>query len=360
VLEGARARGRPYPAPMHPTAPARASGLLTLSDGQGIAWEEHGRPDGVPVVYLHGGPGGTLGARGHLRRLDPARYRIIGFDQRGCGGSGPLAGTPEHDLAASTVSRLLADLEELRAARGVEAWLVHGVSWGSTLALAYAQAHPDRVLGLVLLAVTGTSRAEVEWITEGVGALYPEEWDRFAAHAEAAGPVRADGARFRRGDTAPDRVRLVEAYAALLQHEDPRVRDDASHAWARWEDVHVAIGAGTAGAGDLARDPRWEDDAYRRAFVTLTTHFWAHDGFLDPPVLDRMERIGHLPGVLLHGRRDVSGPVRTAWELHRRWPASRLVVDEGAGHGGSTLGESCRAALDELGDRFGGLAGSGG
>lgn len=335
---------------MHPRSTARAVGLLRMSDGQRVHWEEHGRPDGIPVLVLHGGPGGTLGNRGQLRLLDPDRFRIIALDQRGCGRSGPHAGSPEHDLAANTTQRLIADLEELRAARGVGSWLVHGASWGSTLALAYAQAHPDRVLGLVLLAVTSTSRREIDWITEDVGAIYPEEWDLFAAHAEQA------GTGFRRGDTAPGRVRLVEAYAALLRHPDPQVRDAASHAWARWEDAHIAIGAGAPGAGGLRRDPRWEDEAFRIPFVTLTTHYWSHDGFLDPPLRDRMERIAHLPGVLLHGRRDVSGPLRTAWDLHRRWPGSRLVVDEGAGHGGGALAESAVAAFDRMADRLGGGA----
>lgn len=307
-----------------------------MSDGQRVYWEESGTPEGVPLVYLHGGPGGGLGTRGYVGKVDPQRFRLIGLDQRGCGQSVPLACDPAHDLETNTTGRLVADLEELREHLGVERWVLNGVSWGSTLAIAHAQAHPDRVLGVVLMAVTTTSRAEVDWVTETVGAIYPEEWEQFASHAEQA------GVGYRRG-----KGRLVEAYRRLMRSPDPEVRDAASTQWARWEDAHVSIGA-----GGFRRDPRWEDDEFRRNFVTLVTHYWGHDGFCEPPLLAGMEWLGGLPAVLIHGRLDVSGPVRTAWEVHRRWPGSRLVVDEGQGHGGPSMVRAWCEANDHMAALF--------
>ncbi|WP_257998203.1 alpha/beta fold hydrolase [Zhihengliuella halotolerans] len=299
----------------------REHGMLPTADGQRIYWEEWGEESGAPALYLHGGPGGTCGRSGYRNRFDLSRTRVIGFDQRGCGRSLPHASDPATSLDSNTTAHLIRDIETLREARGVESWVVNGVSWGSTLALAYAQAHPDRVAGVVLFAVTTTSRREVDWITEGVGAVFPEAWDRFATHAERA------GTGYRRG-----RDRLVEAYDRLLNSPDPAVRDAASREWARWEDVHVSIGA-----GGFARDPRWDDDAYRLAFARLVAHYWSNDGFADPPLLERMDRLRDIPGILIHGRRDVSGPTLTAVEVHRRWPGSTLIIDEQDGHGGPTM-----------------------
>jgi proline iminopeptidase len=309
-------------------APVRRSGLLPTGDGQEVYWEESGDASGIPALYLHGGPGGTLGAGAYRTKLDPARFRVIALDQRGCGRSRPHAAEPGYDLEQNTTAHLIADLEHLREHLGVDRWLLNGVSWGTTLALAYAQAHPDRVLGIVLMAVTTTSRAEVDWITETVGAVFPEAWDRYAGHAEQA------GIGYRRG-----RGRLVEAYARLITSPDPEVRDAASLAWAEWEDHHVSIGT-----DGVHRDPRWDDPDFRHAFVKLATHYWAHDGFLDPPILERMDRLSGVPATLIHGRRDISGPLVTAWRLHQTWPGSVLVVDEGDGHGGPSMVEEWCAA----------------
>lgn len=300
-----------------------AQGMLGVGEGQRIYWEEWGAPDGMPALYLHGGPGGTLGKSSYRHIFDLSTTRVIGFDQRGCGRSLPHAADPSTSLDTNTTVHLIEDIEALREARGVEKWVVNGVSWGSTLALAYAQAHPERVSGIVLFAVTTTGRREVDWITEDVGAIYPEAWDRLASHAEQA------GIGYRRGQG-----RLVEAYAQLLNSPDPQIRDAASHEWALWEDTHISIGA-----GGLFPNLRWEDDEYRHAFSRLTTHYWSHDGFLDPPILDRMDRLEGIPGVLIHGRRDVSGPAITAWEVHRRWPGSTLIIVEDEGHGGATMAD---------------------
>lgn len=309
-----------------------AQGMLEVSGGNRLYWEEWGSLEGVPALYLHGGPGGGLGASRYRERFDLATTRVIGFEQRGCGRSEPHASDPSVTLDGQTMAQLIQDIEGLRTHFGVPAWLVNGVSWGSTLALAYAQAHPARVLGLVLYAVTTTSRREVEWITEGVGMMLPEAWDRLAGHAEQA------GVGYRRGEG-----RLIDAYAQLMAADDESVREAASQEWALWEDAHVSIGTGKS-----QRDPRWADQRFRHAFLRLTAHYWSNDGFCQPPILDRADQLQGIPGVLIHGRGDVSSPVRTAWELHRRWPESNLLVDEGGGHGGSSMVETWREANEWL------------
>lgn len=317
---------------MWTTDSPREAGLLDVGGGHSLHWEEWGSADGIPALYVHGGPGGTLGSSRYRDRFDHERTRVVGFEQRGCGRSTPHASDPETSLADNTTDALVEDIERLREHLGIEAWIVNGASWGSTLALAYAQAHPRRVLGVVLYAVTTTSREEVDWITEGVGSIFPEAWDRFASHVE-----QADTDYRRRHD------RLVVACARLMKSPDPAVRDALSREWALWEDTHIAIGA-----GGFARDPRWEDERFRVAFCRLTTHYWAHGGFCDPPLLDRMERLQGIPAVLIHGRRDVSSPAVTAWRMHRAWPGSELIIDDGDGHGGASMHEHWRAANDRL------------
>ena len=309
-----------------------ARGMLDVGGDQRIYWEEWGSPDGVPALYAHGGPGGGLRSSEYRNRFDLARTRVVGFEQRGCGRSRPHASDPSTSLATNTTAHLIRDIERLRERLGIDAWIINGVSWGSTLALAYAQAHPERVLGIVLLAVTTTSRREVDWITEGISAVFPEAWDRFAGHAEQSGIGYARG-----------EGRLVEAYARLLESPDPAVQDAASREWALWEDTHVSIGA-----GGLRRDPRWDDERFRLAFSRLTAHYWSHDGFCQPPILERMERLRRISGILIHGRRDISSPAITAWQLHRRWPESTLRIDEGAGHGGVSMSDCWNEANHEL------------
>jgi proline iminopeptidase len=302
----------------------RESGLLNVGGEHEIYWEESGRSNGIPAVYLHGGPGGTLGTGYYRSKFDPSRFRIVGLDQRGCGRSRPHVTAPGYDLRANTTADLVSDIERLREHLGIDRWLVNGVSWGSTLALAYAQAYPERVLGVVLMAVTTTDRFQVDWITETVGAIFPEAWDRLAGHAEAA------GIGYRRGQ-----ARLVEAYAQLMAHADPAVRDAASRAWVEWEDHHVSIGT-----GGVVASPRWRQDEFRHVFATLVTHYWANDGFLAPPILERMDHLHGVPGTLIHGRLDVSGPAIVAWRLHRSWPGSELIIHEGDGHGGPAMVEA--------------------
>lgn len=307
-----------------PPIEPHACGLLAVGDDNEIYWEASGRPDGIPVLHLHGGPGAGLGPGGYRRRVDPSTHLVVGLDQRGCGRSRPLVTDRAADLGTNTTSELIEDVEALRRHLGIETWLVDGVSWGTTLALAYAQAHPTRTTGLVLTAVTTTSTTEVEWLTEAMGRVFPREWESFA-----------DAVDRREGE------RLVDAYARALTSTDAQVRQAAARAWCTWEDVHVSLAPGHR------PDPRFDDPHIRAVLATLITHYWSHAGFGGDDILGRMSRIADIPGVLVHGRWDVSSPLATAWELHRRWPASQLVVvDEG--HGGLEMMAEATAAITGL------------
>ncbi len=303
------------------------TGPLLLEDGAEIWWEMSGNPLGQPMVWLHGGPGAGLGSGGYRSGPDPEQWQIIGFDQRACGRSRPLATAPGFDLGSLTTQRMIADMEALREHLGVEQWLVTGASWGSTLGLAYAEAHPDRVTGIVMMAVTSSSHREVQWISEGVGRIYPEAW------------AELDASSGRRPGQP-----LLEAYLERLTDPDPEVRHAAALAWCTWEDAHVAIGQIGAGLppghGMSDQDPEW-----RLQIATHVVNNWAHDAWLgESGVLDGIDAIAHIPGVLIHGRLDVSAPAETAWELHRRWPASRLVIVENEGHGGPVMIQELEAA----------------
>src|SRR5438067_2786477 len=296
------------------------SGMLDVGDGQRVYWECCGNPAGKPALYLHGGPGSGC-TPGQRRFFDPDAYRVVLFDQRGSGRSRPLADEPAADLRTNTTAHLIADIEALRRHHRVERWTVLGLSWGTSLGLAYAQAHPRQVSALVLALVTTTSRREVEWITRDVGRLFPREWDRFAA-------------------AVPDPLRhlpLVDAYATLLSDADPAVREHAAREWCAWEDAHISLTPGHH------PNPRYEDPAFRLRFARLVTHYWRHAAFLaDDQLLRDASTLNGIPGVLIHGRYDVSGPLETAWHLSQRWATSRLQVLDDAGHGG---GDTSLAAV---------------
>jgi len=291
-------------------------------------WEACGNPKGKPALYLHGGPGS--GAQTWYRQhFDPQRYLIVSFDQRGCGRSRPLVTERDYDLASNTTESLIADIEELREHLCIERWLLTGVSWGTTLALAYAQAHPERVSEIVLAAVTTTSRAEVTWITETIGCIFPEAWSEFERLANR-----------RAGQS------LIDAYYGLIRHPDPRIRERAAEAWCRWEDVLVSL--------DPQAKPsaRFADLDFRINFATLVIHYFANAAFLEgKEILQNMERIADLPGVLIHGRLDVSGPLKTAWQLHQRWSKSRLIVIENEGHGGPAMWNEFTKAIASFSPR---------
>lgn len=301
-------------------------GRLEVGDGHQMYWETVGAPHGIPAVYLHGGPGSgcTTDAR---RNFGPTTYRAVLFDQRGSGRSQPLASDPAADLSANTTAHLIGDIETLRDHLGVERWVVVGASWGVTLGLAYAQAHPDRVRGMVLGAVTSGTPGEIEWITRAMGRVFPREWERFAALVPEAA----------------EQGNIASAYARLLAAPDPAVRERAAQAWCQWEDTHVSLAPGWAPTS------RYDDAEFRMRFARLVTHYWGHDCFLtDGQILAGMPRIAHIPGVLIHGRLDVSSPLGTAWALRRAWPASRLVVLDDSGHGGADMTGAMIDALDDL------------
>jgi proline iminopeptidase len=302
------------------------SGWVDVGHAQ-IYWESTGNPAGIPVLYLHGGPGSSLGRGGYRKRHDPTRFRTIGIDQRGCGQSTPAAQDDLEHLQDNTTQALIDDIEAVRTSLGIEKWIITGVSWGSTLALAYALEHPNRVFGVALVAVTTTSRDEVQWITEGVGRIFPEVWAEFADAA-----CRQPGER------------VVEAYARRLAGQDRSDARLAADAWDRWESTHVSL------------DPHWQpgpmfdDERTRMTFALLVTHYWSHDGFLTGgrEILPRISQLDGIPGYLIHGRRDVSGPVITPWRLQRRWAGSRLIVVEDEGHGGPTSMAALTGAVDEI------------
>jgi proline iminopeptidase len=310
----------------YPAIEPYESGELPVGDGHVLHWEAVGHPGGAPAVFLHGGPGGGCGA-GSRRLFDPAAYRAVLFDQRGCGRSRPLAGEPNADLSTNTTDHLIGDIERLRAHLGIDRWVVVGGSWGVTLALAYAQRHPERVVALVLGAVTSGRRRETDWITRDMGRVFPEAWDRFVAMVPE--PERG-------GD-------LAAAYARLLADRDPEVRARAAHEWCRWEDTHMSLAPGAEPWLQLmAPEPQL-------TFARLVTHYWSNGCFLaDDQVQRNMGRLAGIPGVMVHGRYDVSGPLDTAWELRKLWPDSRLVVLEDTGHGSERMTGEMVAALDSF------------
>ncbi|MFC4602231.1 prolyl aminopeptidase [Rhodococcus kronopolitis] len=296
-------------------APHRA-GLLDVGDGQQIHWEVSGNPDGKPVVFLHGGPGGGTNAD-HRRFFDPAAYRIVLFDQRGCGRSVPHVADGA-DLSVNTTAHLVADIEMLRTHLDVQRWQVFGGSWGSTLALAYAQAHPDRVTEMVLRGIFLLRRSEIDWYYNGgAGAIFPDLWERFLA------PVPVSE---RDGD-------LVEAYHRLLHSDDPTVALSAAVAWSSWEGATSTL----LPAPDHVE--RNADPRFALAFARIENHYFRHHGFLDEnQLLRNIAAVAPIPAVLVQGRYDVVCPAASAWALHRAWPSSRLVIVDDAGHAASEPG----------------------
>ena len=303
------------------------SGMLDVGDGHRVYWECCGNPAGIPALYLHGGPGSGC-TPGQRRFFDPDAYRAVLFDQRGSGRSRPLANEPDADLRANTTAHLIADIEALRRHLGIERWAVLGMSWGTTLGLAYAQAHPTHVDALVLALVTTTSRREVAWLTRDVGRIFPREWDRFASAVPAT--LR--------------HLPLVDAYAALLFDADPAVHAHAAREWCAWEDAHVSLAPGHR------PNPRYDDPAFRLRFARLVTHYWRHAAFLeDDQLLRDAPSLDGIPGVLIHGRYDVSSPLETAWRLSQRWTTSRLHILADMGHGdGDSLYDAVVDALAQV------------
>ena len=290
--------------PLYPPIEPYRSGMLPVDDLHTLYWEECGNPLGRPVLFLHGGPGSGLAPR-HRQFFDPAHYRIVLFDQRGAGKSTPLG-----ECRNNTTQLLVQDIERLRGLLGVAQWLVFGGSWGSTLALAYGQTHPQRCTGFILRGIFLCSRAEIDWFLHGMQWFFPEQHARFVAPIPPA-----------------ERSDLLRAYANRLFADDAAGRLEAARTWSRYEgsclhllphpEVAEQFGADTVALGVGA----------------LEAHYFLHQGFLaEGQLLREVERIRHLPATIIQGRYDVVCPPRTAWALHQAWPEARLQLVEDAGH----------------------------
>jgi proline iminopeptidase len=314
---------------MYPPIEPYETGVLDVGDGHSLYWEVCGDPAGKPAVVLHGGPGSGC-SPGMRRQFDPARYRVVLFDQRNSGRSTPWAGEPRVDLSTNTTSHLVADVERLREHLGIDRWLVWGGSWGVTLAFAYAQAHPGRVTELALAAITNGDRRETDWITRDMGRVFPREWEQFRDGVPAAE---------RDGD-------LAAAYSRLLHDPDPATRARGALDWCTWEDTHMSL------APDAEPSLSVADPAFQLAFARVVTHYWGNGCFLEPGQLLRdAHRLAGIPGMMVHGRFDVSSPLETAWRMHAAWPDSELVVLGDAGHSGGSMSGALVGFLDRVADR---------
>ncbi|WP_454683576.1 prolyl aminopeptidase [Ancylobacter moscoviensis] len=293
------------------------TGMLDVGDGHSIYWERVGTRGAKPAVFLHGGPGGGI-SPGQRRLFDPARYDVILFDQRGCGRSTPYA-----ELENNTTWHLVADIERLRETFGFARWQVFGGSWGSTLALAYAQTHPERVSELILRGVYTLTRAELDWYYRfGVSQMFPDKWEHFLA------PLKSEA----------ERADPIRAYRALLTGSDEAVKLEAAKAWAIWEGETITL------LPDPAFTTPFRDGHYALAFARIENHFFVHDAWLrERQLLDDAHRLTGIPGVIVHGRYDMPCPARYAWELHKAWPDAEFHLIEGAGHAYSEPG-----ILDQL------------
>jgi proline iminopeptidase len=290
----------------YPPIEPYARGRLDVGDGHQVYYEESGNRRGQPVLIVHGGPGG--GSNPTMRRLhDPARYRIVLLDQRGCGRSLPHA-----SLEANTTWHLVSDMERLRTHLDISDWQLVGGSWGSTLALAYAQRHPHRVRALILRGVFLLRRAELDWFyQDGASWLFPE------AFAELVAPIPRD----ERGD-------IVAAYYRRLTHPDAKVQLAAARTWSLWEASTLAL------TPDAERIRQFSADAYALAFARIECHYFVNRGFLahDGQLLADMHRLRDIPGVIVHGRYDVVTPIKSAFDLKAQWPRAELIVVPDAGH----------------------------
>jgi proline iminopeptidase len=289
---------------LYPPVEPYEVGRLGVGDGHQIYFERCGNPGGTPAVFLHGGPG--AGCSPAQRRLfDPARYCVTLFDQRGCGRS-----TPHASLEANTTWDLVADIERLREHAGIDRWLVFGGSWGSTLALAYAEAHPQRVSGLIVRGVFTATRSEIDWYYQGGAAwLFPDLWERFLAPIPEA----------ERGD-------LVAAYNRRLTGADEAARLEAAKAWSLWE-------AGTITLLPNSLAAQFGEDRYALAFARIENHYFSHDSWLgDDQLIGDAGRLADIPGVIVQGRYDVATPARSAWRLSKAWPRARFELIADAGH----------------------------
>ena len=291
---------------LYPPLEPYNSGMLTVTDGHVLYYEESGNPNGKPAVFLHGGPGGGSEPR-HRRFFDPKVYRIVVYDQRGCGKSTPFA-----SLEANTTWHLVADLERLREHLGIATWQVFGGSWGSTLALAYAETHPDKVTELVLRGIFLVRKSEIDWFYQGgCSALFPDAWEDYLA------AIPPD-----------ERHDLVAAYHRRLTSDDVAVRTAAARAWSVWEGRTSYLIVNEAAVA------HHDEDDFATVFARIECHYFVHGSWLDgdKALLANVHKIRHIPAVIVQGRYDVVCPMESAWALHRAWPEAKLAISPDAGH----------------------------
>ncbi|MDC0717145.1 prolyl aminopeptidase [Nannocystis bainbridge] len=313
---------------LYPELEPYNAGFLQVSDLHSVYFEESGNPDGKPAVFLHGGPGGGT-VPDQRRFFDPERYRIVLFDQRGCGKS-----TPHAELQDNTTWDLVADIERVREHLNVQKWLVFGGSWGSTLALAYAQKHPRRVTEMVLRGIFLLRRSELKWFyQDGASSLFPDAWERFLAPIPAA----------ERGD-------LMKAYHRRLTSDDPALRLEAARAWSVWEASTSYLQVNSE------QIERAGEDEFSLAFARIEAHYFVHRGFLEREnqLIENVPRIRNIPAVIVQGRYDVVCPAQNAWDLHRAWPEAELRFVDDAGH--SAFEPGILHELVAATDRFAGRA----
>ncbi|MGQ2903109.1 MAG: prolyl aminopeptidase [Neoaquamicrobium sediminum] len=296
---------------LYPEIEPFETGFMDVGDGHTIYWERVGTRGAKPAVFLHGGPGGGF-SPAHRRQFDPALYDVLLFDQRGCGKSTPHAG-----LEANTTWHLVADIERLREMVGAEKWLVFGGSWGSTLALAYSQTHPERVSELVVRGIYTLTKAELDWYYQfGVSEMFPDKWERFIAPIPKA----------ERGD-------LMAAYRKRLTGDDKAARIEAAKAWSLWEGETITL------LPQPETSDKFGEDDFALAFARIENHYFVHGGWLDEGQLLRdAHKLRGIPGLIVHGRYDMPCPARYAWQLHKGWPDAEFFLIEGAGHAYSEPG----------------------
>jgi len=307
---------------LFPEIEPRASGMLRLDALHSMYWEECGGTDGIPVVFLHGGPGAGSTPR-HRRFFDPDAYRIIVYDQRGAGRSTPLG-----ELCDNTTPHLIADLETLRRHMGVERWLVFGGSWGSTLAIAYAQAHPERCLGLILRGIFLCRRSEIEWFLYGLRSVFPEAWEKFSGFLPRA-----------------ERADLLAGYHRRLVDPDPSVHMPAARAWSVYEGSCSTLFPSQETLAYFA------GDVVALGLARIEAHYFMNDIFLgEDSLLRNAGRLRDVPGVIVQGRYDMVCPLVSAHELHLAWPQADYRIVPGAGH--SAWEPGILGALVEATERF--------
>ncbi|MFC6964500.1 prolyl aminopeptidase [Halocatena marina] len=305
-------------------------GMLDVGDENQVHWETYGNPDGKPALVAHGGPGAGCNPRS-CQYFDPDRYRIVLFDQRGCGQSKPPASDPATDMSYNTTKCLLADMEQLRQHLDIDRWLLFGGSWGSTLLLAYAEQYSDRVSEIVISPVTTTRQSEIDWLYEGLSRFLPKAWEQFRA-----------GVPDHNSDD-----NIVAAYARLMENSDSEVRIQAANRWCAWEDAVVSHETDEDEQPFSSGSLNW-----RLSFVRIASHYFSNGAWFDEnQLLRNADQLTGIPGVLVHGRLDLAGPLKTAWELDRAWSDAELIIVDNSGHiDDESMRMHIREALDSFAD----------